>query len=84
MFLIVILADQSDVMIPIRLNPKHPFFGIAPVTVVESPQFLHRYDGMMCFVIVIGEGFGISAIILVCWVVWIMFLLPHFEHFSTV
>jgi len=39
---------------------------------------------MTCFVTVIGDGFGISAMILLCWVVWIMFVLPHFEHFSAV
>jgi len=65
MFLNVILAAHKDSMIHIILNPKHPFFGMEQDVVVIPPQFLQMYDGMTCFVMVTGCGFGISAMILV-------------------
>ncbi len=69
-------------MIPVRLNPRYPFFGMAPDGVVVLPQFLQMYDEMTCFVISHGCGFRISVMIFVCCVACAIFTLPQFEHFS--
>ena len=83
MFLIVILADHKDAMTPTRWNPRFPFFGMVQSATDSLPQLLQMYDGITCFVMVTGCGFGISAMILVFWVVCVMAPLPQLEHFST-